>query len=189
MKSTRGNSADLMNAEVGIRKLLHAIGEDLTREGLHDTPARVVKAFMQQTEGYTQDPATVLATVFEEKFDEMIVLRNIEFNSLCEHHLLPFVGTVTIGYVSDGYVVGISKLARLVDCFAKRLQIQERMTTQIAEAIETHLKAKGVGVVVKAAHQCMTCRGVMKHGAEMVTSEMRGVMLTKPEARAEFMRL
>lgn len=176
-------------ARIGVEAILNYIGEDIKRNGLIDTPARVVKAFYEQTSGYRLEPADVLTTQFEENSDEMIVLRNIEFQSLCEHHLLPFFGFATIGYIPQkGKVVGISKLARLVDLFAKRLQIQERMTRQIADAIEEHLEALGVGVIISAKHQCMSCRGVAKQQSEMVTSVMLGLMKEDDKARAEFLR-
>jgi GTP cyclohydrolase I len=170
--------------------LLQHIGEDVTREGLVDTPARVVKAYGEMTVGYHQDPKDILSRTFAMDSDEMIVMRNIRFASLCEHHLLPFTGTAAVAYVPrEGRVVGASKLVRLVQCYAKRLQIQERMTSQIASAIQEHLKALGVGVVVKAHHQCMGCRGIEQPDAEMVTSCMLGCMREKPEARAEVMSL
>lgn len=166
-------------------------------DGIVDTPRRVIDALVEMTSGYKVDIASILGTVFEEPFaDEMIVLRDIEFVSLCEHHLLPFVGVAHVGYVpqrsalsSDTYsVVGLSKLARLVDAYARRLQVQERMTQQIATALEDHLGARGVGVIVKATHSCMAVRGVKKSGASMVTSTMLGVM-RDIAARAEFLRL
>lgn len=174
-------------ALAGIRAILEICGEDPTRDGLIKTPERVIKAFWEQAAGYDMDPKKILSTNFDEKFDEMIVLKDIEFSSLCEHHLLPFLGTVTIGYIPNGGVVGISKLARLVDCFARRFQVQERLTNQIAEAIEVHLHALGVGVIVSAQHQCMKCRGVGKQQSTMVTSIVRGIIKTDERARAEFL--
>lgn len=140
------------------------------------------------TSGYGDDPAEILARTFDETSDEMVVLRNISFHSTCEHHMLPFYGEVSVGYL-PGKVVGISKLARLVDCFARRLQIQERLTRQIAESIEEHLDARGVGVIVRAHHLCMGCRGVRQQTTEMVTSSMLGTLRSDPMARAEFLRL
>lgn len=173
-----------------VKILLQYLGEDADREGLKDTPDRVLRALNEMTHGYNEDPAKILSKVFAEQYDEIVILRKIPFISLCEHHLLSFIGTVDIGYLPSGKgVVGLSKLARLVDCFARRLQVQERLTKQIAEAIEQHLEAKGVGVIVRAGHTCMSCRGVMKHGSEMVTSSMLGVFREKPEARAEFLAL
>jgi len=168
--------------------LLRFIGEEPERDGLRDTPARVVKAWREMTAGYAEDPAEILSRTFEESSDEMIILRGISFYSTCEHHMLPFYGTAVVGYL-PGRVVGISKLARLVECFAKRLQIQERMTRQIAEAVETHLDARGVGVVLRAHHLCMGCRGVRQEETEMVTSSMLGTLRTDATSRAEFLRL
>lgn len=175
-------------AEEAVKTLLRWVGEDPDRNGLKDTPGRVTRALQEMTAGYTQNPKEVLSRVFEETYDEVVILRDIPFNSLCEHHLLIFEGTVDIGYI-PGKVVGLSKLARLVDCFSRRLQVQERLTRQIAEAIETNLEAKGVAVVVRAAHSCMSCRGVLKSGSSMVTSAMLGVFRDSPSARAEFLGL
>ncbi|HEY4642121.1 MAG TPA: GTP cyclohydrolase I FolE [Thermoanaerobaculia bacterium] len=176
------------SAEEGIATLLRFIGEDTTRDGLIDTPARVVRAWREMTSGYGEDPGEILSRTFEESSDEMIVLRGISFYSVCEHHLLPFYGTASVGYL-PGRVVGISKLARLVNCFARRLQIQERMTRQIAASIEEHLEARGAGVVLRAHHLCMGCRGVRQEETEMVTSSMLGTLRTNPTSRAEFFRL
>ncbi len=175
-------------SEEAVRILLRGMGEDPDRNGLLDTPKRVVKMFQEMTAGYSQDPKEILGRVFEEPYDEMVILRDIPFNSLCEHHLAIFLGTVDIGYI-PGKVVGISKLARLVECFSQRLQIQERLTRQVAESIQEHLEAKGVAVVVRAAHSCLSCRGIRKSGAVMVTSCCLGVLRDKPEARAEFLSL
>lgn len=168
-------------------RLIEFIGEDPQRAGLVDTPDRVIRAFGEMTEGYKVDVEGLLTRTFEDRCDEMVVVRDIEFTSLCEHHLLPFTGTAAVGYVPKDRVVGLSKLARLVDAYARRLQVQERMTVQIAEAIETYLDPLGVGVVVAARHSCMGCRGVRKPSAEMVTSSMLGVFRGKPEARTEFL--
>lgn len=175
--------------EQAIKTLLLHIGEDPERNGVKDTPLRVSRALREMTQGYQEDPKEILSRVFEETYDEVVVVKDIPFASLCEHHMLPFVGTADIGYLPDGKVVGLSKLARLVDCFAKRLQIQEKMTRQIADAIKEHLNAKGVAVVVRATHECMACRGVRKPGVIMVTSVMLGVFRDKPEARQEFLNL
>lgn len=157
------------------------------------TPERVLKAFKEQTSGYAVDVAELFKTsegdlTFEETYDEMIVLNDIEFTSLCEHHLLPFIGTATVGYIPRNGVVGVSKLGRLVDCFARRFQIQERMTREIADALVTHLNPIGVGVIIEAQHQCIRCRGVRKRGANMITSALRGVMKSDASVRAEFLR-
>jgi len=168
--------------------LLKYIGEDPERDGLAGTPERVVRAWRELTAGYAEDPAEILSRTFEETSDEMIILRGISFHSMCEHHLLPFQGTAAVGYL-PGKVVGISKLARLVHCFARRLQIQERMTRQIADAVQEHLGARGVGVIVRAQHLCMACRGVRQEETEMVTSAMLGTLRSDATSRAEFLRL
>src|SRR5262245_15437847 len=177
---------DSANVEDAVVTLLRWVGEDPERDGLRDTPARVAKAWREMTSGYDDDPAEILSRTFDESSDEMIILRGISFYSTCEHHLLPFYGTATVGYL-PGKVVGISKLARLVECFARRLQIQERMTRQIAEAVQTHLEARGVGVVLRAHHLCMGCRGVRQEETEMVTSSMLGTLRIDPASRSEFL--
>jgi GTP cyclohydrolase I len=175
-------------ASEAVTTILRFIGEDPSRDGLIDTPARVLKAWREMTSGYADDPAEILARTFEESSDEMVVLRGISFHSTCEHHMLPFYGEASVGYL-PGKVVGISKLARLVDCFARRLQIQERLTRQIAESVEEHLEARGVGVIIRAHHLCMGCRGVRQQTTEMVTSAMLGTLRSDAMARAEFLRL
>lgn len=175
--------------EDAVRVLLAHIGEDPIRDGLKGTPDRVRRALTEMTAGYKEDPKEILSRCFDEEYDEVVIVRDIPFSSLCEHHLLVFVGTVDIGYLPHRKVVGLSKLARLVDCFSKRLQVQEKMTREIGKAIEEHLAAKGVAVVVKAAHSCMSCRGIKKSGSQMVTSYMRGAFRDCPEARAEFLAL
>lgn len=174
----------------GIVRILQHIGEDPTRDGLRDTPERYVRAMRELTSGYNLNPAEILSTTFDVAFDEMVVVRDLPFSSLCEHHLLPFHGRATVAYIPrpEGRVVGLSKLARLVDCYARRLQVQERMTNEIAEAIQRHLDPVGVGVLVSASHTCMSMRGIAKPG-EMVTSRLMGALKGKPEARAEFMAL
>lgn len=172
--------------------LLDYMGEDPTREGLIDTPERVKKAWVEQTRGYGQNPADILGTDFDVgKYDQMIVVPNIEFYSNCEHHMLPFFGTAHVAYLPNkktGRVVGLSKIARVVDVYARRLQVQERLTTQIADAIETHLKAAGVGVIIQAKHHCMCARGVQKHQSSMVTSALRGTF-KEAAVRTEFLGL
>ena len=175
--------------EDAVVRLLEWIGEDPTREGLLDTPKRVVKAFKEMTCGLHVDPASVLGTVFNETSDEMVVVKGIRFSSMCEHHLLPFTGTAAVGYVPDDKVVGLSKIPRLVEAFAKRPQVQERMTNQISQTLIEVLKPLGVGVVVKAHHSCMGCRGVKQPDAEMITSSMLGCMRENPAAREEMLRL
>lgn len=173
----------------GITRLLQYIGEDPTREGLQETPKRFVKAFKEMTEGYNQNPKQILSTTFNEARDQMIVVKDIEFVSMCEHHLAPFRGIVTVGYIPDGKVVGLSKIPRLVDAYAHRLQIQERFTQEIADSISDILTPMGVGVLVTAHHSCMGNRGIRKHGASMTTSAMLGVFRDNPETRQEFMNL
>lgn len=176
-------------AAQAVETLLSLIGEDVTRDGLKDTPKRVVRALVEMTSGMSVDVAKLLATTFDAECDQLVILRGIEFTSLCEHHLLPFSGVAHVGYLPrDGRVVGISKLARVTDAFARRLQIQERMTQQIAKAIEEHVGAAAVGVIVKATHSCMSCRGV-KQSPEMITSAMLGLFRSDDAARAEFLRL
>lgn len=172
-------------------RLLQFVGEDPARGGLLETPARMAKAWRHWTGGYAVKPEDLLK-VFEdgaEKCDEMVIVKDIPFYSQCEHHLAPFFGTATIGYIPNGKIVGLSKLSRLTDMFARRLQVQERLTNQIADAIETHLQARGVGVVVRARHLCMESRGVCQQGHHTVTSALRGVMREQGETRSEFMTL
>jgi GTP cyclohydrolase IA len=178
----------LAQGEDAVVALIRLVGEDPSRDGLLRTPGRVIKALREMTAGYREDPARILSTTFDETSDELILLRGIEFYSICEHHLLPFYGTASVGYL-PGAVVGISKLARLVHCFAKRLQIQERLTRQIATAIAEHLGARGTGVIVRAHHLCMGCRGVKLPGTELVTSSMLGTLREDAVTRGEFLRL
>jgi len=177
-------------AEDAVRVLLRWAGEDPAREGLLDTPKRVVRAYQDWFSGYALDPDDYLARTFEEVagYDEMIVLRDIEFESHCEHHMAPIIGKAHIGYLPDGKVVGISKLARVVDAYARRFQVQEKMTAQIADCIERVLQPRGVGVVVDAAHECMTTRGVHKRGVGRITSKMLGGFREDARTRAEFLR-
>ena len=178
-------------AEDAVRVLLEWAGEDPTREGLLDTPKRVAKAYRDWFSGYQMDPREYLARTFEEVagYDEMIVLRDIEFESHCEHHMAPIIGRAHVAYMPDNRVVGISKLARVVEAYARRLQIQEKMTAQIANTIDEVLKPKGVAVVIEAAHHCMTTRGVHKPGTSMVTSRMLGMFRTNASTRREFLSL
>ena len=178
-------------AEDAIRTLLLWAGDDPEREGLQDTPARVARAYREWFCGYEDDPTELLARSFEETdgYDEMVVLRDIRLESTCEHHMAPILGRVHVAYLPNGRVVGISKLARVVDAYAKRLQIQEKMTAQIANTIQEVLQPKGVAVVVEAAHQCMTTRGVHKPGVTMTTSRMLGAFRDDPSTRREFLAL
>jgi len=172
-----------------VRTIIEAIGEDPQREGLAGTPERVSRMYDELFSGLRKDPSRHLDVVFEEKHDEMVVLRDIPFYSMCEHHLLPFMGKVHVAYLPDGKVAGISKLARVVDDFAMRPQVQERLTGQIADLLMEHLDAKGAAVVIEADHTCMTIRGVRKAGSEMVTSAMRGRFRTNLATRNEAIEL
>lgn len=180
---------DRQSAEQAVSYLLTLLGEDPEREGLLATPSRVVRAFEEMLVGNQQQPAEILTTTFDEPCDEIVLVTGIRFTSLCEHHLLPFVGTADVGYLPDKRVVGLSKLPRLVECFARRLQVQERMTRQIAEAIEQQLKPLGVAVIVRAHHSCMGCRGVRQQDAQMVTSSMLGAFRSESSTRSEFLQL
>ena len=181
---------DQPRAEAAVRELLAAIGEDPDREGLRDTPARVARAYAEVTSGMRMTPEDVLTTTFDLGHDEMVLVRDIELWSMCEHHLVPFTGVAHVGYIpaTSGKITGISKLARLVDVYAKRPQVQERLTTQVADAMMDILDARGVIVVVEAEHLCMTMRGVRKPGSKTVTSAVRG-QLRDPATRAEAMSL
>jgi GTP cyclohydrolase I len=178
-------------AERAIHTLLRWAGDDPAREGLADTPARVARAFEDWFSGYTQDPEEYLARTFEEVsgYDDMVILKDIRFESHCEHHLAPIIGRAHVGYLPNNKVVGISKLARVVDAFARRLQVQEKMNAQIAQCIQRVLEPKGVAVVIEAAHQCMTTRGVHKSGVTMVTSTMLGDFRTNDVTRREFLNI
>ena len=175
-------------AEQAIRTLIRWAGDDPGREGLADTPARVVRAFSDWFSGYSQDPAEYLRRTFEEVggYDEMVILKSIPFESHCEHHMAPIIGEVHVGYLPHRRVVGISKLARLVDAYARRLQIQERMTAEIADTLQEVLQPRGVAVLVESSHECMTTRGVHKRGVSMVTSRMLGAFREDPATRREF---
>jgi GTP cyclohydrolase IA len=177
-------------AEEAVRTLLRWAGDDPAREGLRDTPKRVVSAYQDWFSGYASDPAEYLRRTFEEVggYDEMVVLRDIGFESHCEHHLAPIIGRVHVGYLPSNKVVGISKLARVVDGYARRLQVQEKLTAQIAGCIDEVLHPRGVGVVVDAVHQCMTTRGVHKRGVSMITSRMTGTFREDARTRAEFLQ-
>lgn len=183
----RAEKAD--GPQENIRRLLQYIGEDPERDGLRDTPNRVVRSYAELYAGYKQDPAKML-TVFEKgTYDELVLLKGIEFSSTCEHHMLPFSGSAHIAYIPNTKVVGISKLVRVLEIFTRRLQIQERICEQVTAALMEHLQPQGAACVLAAAHQCMTCRGVQKQHSTMVTSSLKGVFLEKPEARAEFFQL
>lgn len=172
-----------------LRTMIREIGEDPDREGLLATPERIARMYAELFEGLHMDPVEVLSVGFEEGHDEMVILKDIPFYSMCEHHFLPFHGVAHVGYLPDGRIVGLSKLARAVEIFARRPQVQERLSSQIAECVETVLGAKGVGVVVQAEHLCMTARGVRKPGSKMVTSAMRGKFRDEANTRQEFLQL
>jgi GTP cyclohydrolase I len=178
-------------AEEAVRTLIRWAGDDPTREGLLGTPDRVVRSYREFFRGYDQEPNSILKRTFQETdgYDEMIVLRDMRFESHCEHHIAPIIGRAHIAYLPHHRVVGISKLARLLDCYAKRLQIQEKMTAQIANTLQEVLQPRGVAVVVDASHQCMTTRGVHKAGTSMVTSRMLGAFRTDPSTRREFLAI
>ena len=176
--------------EESVRNLLQSIGESPSREGLRDTPKRVAKAYAKFFEGYSMDPKLILGTTFDDdKHQEIVIVKNIQFYSHCEHHMVPFFGKAHITYIPNGKVVGISKLARLLECYARRLQIQERLTSQIADTIDEVLNPLGVMVILDAEHMCMTSRGIEKPGTTTITSAVRGVFKDKPEARAEALML
>ena len=173
-----------------VESLLGELGEDPSREGLKSTPARVARALRELTDGYDIDPADVIAgAVFEQDYDELVLVKDVPFYSLCEHHMLPFFGTCHVGYLPKGRVVGLSKIPRLVEVFAHRLQLQERMTREIAEALNGNLAPRGVGVVVEARHLCMEMRGVQKTGGQLITSCMLGTFRRDARTRAEFLDL
>lgn len=182
-------SASRVSAEQAVRELLLYVGDDPDRDGLKDTPARVVRALRELTAGYATDVEALFKTFPADGTDEIVVVRDITFNSTCEHHLLPFSGVVHVGYLPADRILGLSKFARLVEAYALRLQVQERLTMQVRTALDTHLAPKGSAVVVEAHHSCMSCRGVRKAGAKMVTSSLSGPFKEDPRTRAEFFRL
>src|SRR5271157_2686999 len=192
-ETTGGGVKAISNAEAeaAFRTVIQWIGEDPDRDGLRETPHRLVRAFREYFCGYDEDPAQVLRKTFSEVegYDEMIVLRGVTFESHCEHHVAPILGRVWVGYIPDHRVVGISKLARVVEIFARRLQIQERLTAQIANTVDEVLKPRGVAVVVKAQHHCMISRGIHKRGSDLVTSRMLGVFRDNALTRSEFLSL
>jgi GTP cyclohydrolase IA len=180
---------DIPRIERAVREILIGIGEDPDREGLLKTPNRVARSYRELMAGLKTDPRDYLKTVFHESYQEVVLLRDIEFHSLCEHHLLPFTGRAHVAYLPDGKIVGLSKLARVVEGYARRPQVQERLTTQIVEAIMEELNPIGAACVIEAVHTCMTIRGVKKHGSVMVTSELRGIFKENPASRAEILSL
>jgi GTP cyclohydrolase I len=180
---------DLQRIENAVREILIAVGENPDREGIADTPNRVARAYQELFSGLNTDPGEFLQTNFTETYEELVVLKDIPFNSICEHHLMPFEGKAAVAYLPNGKIVGISKLARVVDAYAKRPQVQERLTSQIADILMERLSAQGVAVVLEAVHTCMTCRGVKKAGSTMITSAIRGECRSDPRTRSEVMSL
>ena len=189
MHENQENKVDLEKIEQAVRQILTAVGEDVDREGLSDTPTRVAKMYTELLAGMHHDPKEHLTSVFHESYDEIVLLRDIPFYSICEHHLMPFIGKAHIAYLPDGKVLGISKLARVIDCFARRPQVQERLTVQVADFLMENLKPKGAAVVIEASHSCMTIRGIRKPGSTMVTSALRGIFKSDQRSRAEVLSL
>jgi GTP cyclohydrolase I len=180
---------DLEKIQTAVRMILEAVGENPDRPGLVNTPIRVARMYQEMFSGLHSDPARHLEVVFPEQYDEMVLVRNIQFTSMCEHHLLPFTGVAHVAYIPNGKVTGLSKLARVVEEIARRPQVQERMTQEIAELVNSHLETSGVAVVLSAEHTCMAIRGIRKHGSTTVTSALRGIFKTNESTRAEFMSL
>ncbi|MFT4554707.1 MAG: GTP cyclohydrolase I [Planctomycetaceae bacterium] len=189
MSEVTEHKVDLPRIERAVREILEAVGEDPDRDGLLETPARVARMYAELFGGLHLDPGRHLKKVFQETYDEMVLVRDISFNSMCEHHMLPFMGVAHVGYVPNGKVAGLSKLARVVEEVSKRPQVQERMTHQIADLMSTELDAKGVIVVLEATHSCMTIRGIRKPGSLTITSAVRGLMRSSESTRAEAMSL
>jgi len=185
---TANSKINLGEVQAAIQQILRAVGEDPEREGLKRTPERIARMYVELLSGYQMDPEKLVNdALFDAKYDEMVIVRDIEFYSLCEHHLLPFIGRVHVAYIPDGKVIGLSKIPRIVDMYSHRLQVQERMTRQIADFIRDVLHPQGVAVVVEALHLCMSMRGVQKHNARMTTSAMHGAFRANPPTRQEFL--
>jgi GTP cyclohydrolase I len=180
---------DVERIKKAVKEILLAVGEDTEREGVKWTPARVAKMYVELLAGMREDPKKHLSSVFTEDYDEIVLLRDIPFFSICEHHLMPFIGSAHVAYLPSGAVLGVSKLARIVDCFAHRLQVQERLTNQIADFLMDSLKPQGTAVVLEASHSCMTIRGIKKPGSVMVTSAIRGIFKRDQRSRNEIMSL
>ncbi|MHC4687455.1 MAG: GTP cyclohydrolase I FolE [Planctomycetota bacterium] len=189
MGAKRSAKVDTERIKKAVSEILSAVGEDVKREGIKETPERVAAMYAELLSGMREDPKEHLRKVFTEDYDEIVLLRDIPFYSICEHHLMPFIGTAHVAYLPAGSVLGVSKLARIVDCFARRLQVQERLTDQIADFIMDSLKPRGVAVVLEASHSCMTIRGIKKPGSVMVTSSLRGIFKRDPKSRSEVMSL
>jgi GTP cyclohydrolase IA len=182
-------AVDIARIEKAVREILEAVGEDPSREGLLDTPARVARMYEELLSGMREAPEAHIQKVFTEDYNEIVLLRDIPFFSMCEHHMMPFIGIANVAYLPAGKVLGVSKIARIVECFAKRLQVQERLTMQIADFIMTSVNPQGVAVVLEASHSCMTIRGIKKPGSMMVTSALRGIFIRDPRSRSEVMTL
>jgi GTP cyclohydrolase I len=189
MHSKNKAKVDIERIEKAVKEILLAVGEDVEREGLKGTPSRVANMYAELLAGMHEDPKQHLRSVFTEDYDEIVMLRDIPFYSICEHHLMPFIGSAHVAYLPSGGILGVSKLARIVDCFARRLQTQERLTGQIADFIMNNLKPRGAAVVLEASHSCMTIRGIKKPGSVMVTSAIRGIFKRDPKSRSEIISL
>ncbi|MHC4424237.1 MAG: GTP cyclohydrolase I FolE [Planctomycetota bacterium] len=189
MGSENTAKVDTEKIKKAVMEILLAVGEDIEREGIRETPVRVAGMYAELLSGMGEDPKQHLSKLFTEGYDEIVLLRDVPFYSICEHHLMPFIGTAHVAYLPAGVVLGVSKLARIVDCFARRLQVQERLTDQIADFIMDSLKPRGVAVVLEASHSCMTIRGIRKPGSVMVTSSLRGIFKRDPKSRSEVMSL
>lgn len=189
MHSKNKTKVDIERIEKAVKEILLAVGEDVEREGLKRTPTRIANMYAELLAGMHEDPKQHLRSVFSEDYDEIVLLRDIPFYSICEHHLMPFIGSAHLAYLPSGVILGVSKLARIVDCFARRLQTQERLTGQIADFMMNNLKSRGVAVVLEASHSCMTIRGIKKPGSVMVTSALRGIFRRDPKSRSEIMSL
>jgi len=189
MNPKNKKKVDTERIEKAVNEILLAVGEDPQREGLQHTPKRVAKMYTELLAGMQLDPKEHVKSVFRENYDEVVLLRDVPFYSICEHHMMPFIGKAHLAYLPDGKVLGVSKLARIVDCFARRLQVQERLTSQVADFLMDNLKPKGVAVVIEASHSCMTIRGIKKPGSAMVTSALRGIFIRDPRSRSEVLSL
>ena len=187
--SAENKQVDIARIEKAVGEILVAVGEDPKREGLEGTPKRVANMYAELLAGMHHDPKEHVTSVFHERYDEIVLLRDVPFYSVCEHHIMPFIGKAHIAYLPDGKVLGVSKLARIVDCFARRLQVQERLTSQVADFLMDNLKPKGAAVVIEASHSCMTIRGIKKPGSVMVTSALRGIFIRDPRSRSEVLGL
>ena len=187
--SAENKQVDIARIEKAVGEILVAVGEDPKREGLEGTPKRVANMYAELLAGMHHDPKEHVTSVFHERYDEIVLLRDVPFYSVCEHHMMPFIGKIHIAYLPDGKVLGVSKLARIVDCFARRLQVQERLTSQVADFLMDNLKPKGAAVVIEASHSCMTIRGIKKPGSVMVTSALRGIFIRDPRSRSEVLGL